>query len=125
MACGAPNSCSDRDLKIGSLRFEGGDFTFWARHAAFVDVYSTEKIRHSEVPEVTVTFGYPRINGQPPKLKSARVTHPAPGEPAGSPDCATAVAVGERVVVAIGPIFKRRASDRNQALDVKMPPSPS
>jgi hypothetical protein len=31
------------------------------------------------------------------------------------------VADGERVVVAIGPIFKRAASARNHALDVKMP----
>ena len=35
--------------EVGSLRFEGSDFTFWARHSAFVEVYSTEKIPHSVV----------------------------------------------------------------------------
>ena len=62
--------------EIGSLRFEGAEFTFWARHSAFVEVYSTSKIPRSEVPEVKVTFGYPRINGQYPRFKSARVVHP-------------------------------------------------
>ena len=113
-----------RTFEVGSLRFEGDDFTFWARHAAFVEVYSTEKIRRSEIPEVKVTFGYPRLNGHPPKLKSARVNHPGPGEQSASPDCATAVADGGNVVVNLGPIFEREAKDRKHALDVKPPASP-
>ena len=107
--------------EVGSLRFEGDGFTFWDRHAAFVEVYSTEKIRRSEIPEVKVTFGYPRVNGQPPKLKSARVVHPGPGERSGSPDCATAVAEGSNVVVTVGPIFKREAKDRKHALALTEP----
>ena len=107
--------------EIGSLRFEGSDFTFWARHAAFVEVYSTATIPDSAIPEVKVTFGYPRINGQFPKLKSARVTHPAAGEQSGSPDAATAVADGANVVVTLGPIFQRDAKARKHALDLKMP----
>jgi hypothetical protein len=110
-----------KTFEVGSLRFEGDDFTFWARHAAFVEVYSTEKIRRSEIPEVKVTFGYPRLNGQPPRLKSARVNHPGPGERSGSPDCATAVAAGSDVVVAVSPIFEREAKDRKHALDLKAP----
>ena len=110
-----------QSYEIGSLRFEGADFTFWARHAAFVEVYSTEKIPRSEIPEVQVTFGYPRLNGTPPKLKSARVNHPGPGERSGSPDCAKAVAVGSDVLVTIGPIFERDAKDRKHPLDVQMP----
>ena len=109
--------------EIGSLRFEGADFTFWARHAAFVEVYSTENIPHSSIPEVKVTFGYPRLNGLSPKLKSARVVHPAAGEESGAPDAATAVADGSNVVVTLGAIFQRDAKDRNHALDLKMPPS--
>lgn len=112
-----------KSFEVGSLRFEGTDFTFWARHAAFVEVYSTEKIRRSEIPEVKVTFGYPRVNGQPPKYKSARVNHPGPGEQSASPDCATAVADGANVVVTVGPIFEREAKDRKHALEVKAPPS--
>ena len=110
---------------IGSLRFEGKDLSYWNQQAAFVEVYSTAKIAHSEIPEVKVTFGYPRVNGQPPKLKSARVIHPGPGERSGSPDCATAVADGSSVVVTVGPIFEREAKDRKHALDVKMPAGPS
>jgi hypothetical protein len=106
---------------IGSLRFEGKNLTFWDRHAAFVEVYSTAQIPRSEIPEVKVTFGYPRVNGQPPKLKSARVIHPGPGERSGSPDCATAVAEGSDVVVTVGPIFERDPQERRHALDVKEP----
>lgn len=43
---------------IGSLRFEGADLTFWNKHGAFVEIYSTTLIPHSEIPEVKVTFGY-------------------------------------------------------------------
>ena len=111
--------------EIGSLRFEGNAFTFWARHAAFVEVYSTENIHRSDIPPVRVTFGYPRLNGRPPKLKAARVIHPAPGEPAGSPDCATAVADGDRVIVTVGPIFQRGAGDRKHSLDLRMPSGPT
>ena len=110
-------------FNVGSLRFEGDDFTFWARHAAFVEVYSTEKIRRSEIPEVKVTFGYPRVNGRPPKFKSARVNHPGPGEQSASPDCARAVAEGSSVVVTVGPIFEREAKDRKHALEVQAPAS--
>lgn len=106
---------------IGSLRFEGKDLTFWKQHAAFVEIYSTAKIPRSEVPEVTVTFGYPRVNGQPPKFKSASVIHPTAGEQSGSPDVATAVAEGSTVVVKIGPAFAREAKDRRHALELTMP----
>lgn len=109
--------------EIGSLRFEGATFTFWARHAAFVEVYSTEKIPISDIPQVKVTFGYPRINGQLPKLNSARVVHPAAGEQSGAPDAATTVADGTNVVVTLGSIFQRDAKDRKHALDLRMPAS--
>jgi len=107
--------------EVGSLRFEGSDFTFWARHAAFVEVYSTAKIPRSEIPEVKVTFGYPRVNGKCPKLKSASVVHPGPGERSGSPDAATATVDGSSVVVTVGPMFSRAAKDRRHPLDLRMP----
>lgn len=106
---------------IGSLRFEGKDLTFWDHHSAFVEVYSTAEIPHSGVPEVKVTFGYPRINGQPPKLKSARVVHPGPGEPSGAPDTATATGDGSNVVVTVGPELTRPASERRHALALTEP----
>ena len=108
--------------EIGSLQFEGEAFTFWEKHAAFVEVYSTAKIPRSEIPEVKIAFGYPRINGQYPKLKSALVVHPAAGERSGAPDAATAVAVDSTVVVTLGPIFQREAKDRKHPLDLRAPP---
>ena len=111
--------------EIGSLRFEGADFTFWARHATFVEVYSTAKIPRSEIPEVKVTFSYPRLNGQLPKLKSASVVHPGPGERSGSPDCAKAVVDGSSVVVIVSPIFERAAGERRYPLELKSPAGPS
>ncbi len=106
---------------VGALRFEGKDLTFWGRHAAFVEVYSTEQIPYSEIPAVKVTFGYPRVNGQPPKLKTARVIHPNPRKRGGSPDCATAAADGSNVIVTVGPIFERDEKSRQHALDLKEP----
>jgi len=106
---------------IGSLRFEGKDLTYWNQHSAFVEIYSTARIPTSEIPEVKVTFGYPRINGKMPGLKYANVNHPANGEMSSSPDCATAVADGSNVVVSLGPIFERKRADRNHFLKVKSP----
>jgi hypothetical protein len=121
ISCFITTHATGEQRYIGSLRFEGQDLTFWSRHAAFVEVYSTAKIRQSEIPEVKVTFGYPRINGQAPKLKSARVVHPGPGEASGSPDCATAVAEGSEVVVTVGKIFDREAKDRRHSLNITQP----
>lgn len=121
VSCSVTSRDTGATRYIGSLRFEGKDLTFWDRHVAFVEVYSTAKIPRSEIPEVKVTFGYPRVNGQPPPLKSARVAHPGPGERSGSPDCATAVADGSDVVVTVGPIFERDTKDRKHPLELKTP----
>lgn len=101
--------------EIGILRFEGGDFTFWAKHSAFVEVYSTAKIPHSGIPKVNVTFGWPRLNGQPPALKRVHAYYPSKTGPA-SPDCAWIKADGESVRVEVGPIFKRDEAQRRHAL---------
>ncbi len=124
VSCFVTTHATGATCYIGSLRFEGKDLTFWDRQAAFVEVYSTAKIPRSDIPEVKVTFAYPRINGQPPKLKSARVVHPGLGEPSGSPDCATAIADGSSVVVTVSPIFEREAQARRHSLDVKLPAAP-
>ncbi len=107
----------DAVREVGSLRFEGGDFTFWARHSTFVEVYSTAKIPRSNIPKVTVTFGWPRLNGVKVPLKKVSVFYPNTGPAA--PDCATAKAAGENCVVEIGPIFKRDEAKRRHVLEVK------
>lgn len=104
--------------EIGSLRFEGSDFTFWARNSAFVEVYSTEKIRNADIPKVNVTFGWPRINGQKPPLKNAYAFYPYKEGPA-APDCARVLTRGDSAVVEIGPIFKRDEALRRHNLPLK------
>lgn len=91
---------------VGSLRFEGTDFTYWARHSAFVEIYSTRKVPNSNIPRVVVTFGYPRINGARPPLKGCHVNYNATGS-AMAPAAANARAEGSNIVVELGPIFKR------------------
>lgn len=104
--------------EVGSLRFEGDDFTFWARHSAFVEVYSTAKIPRSGIPKVNVTFGWPRVNGQQPPLKRAHAYYPSKTGPA-APDCAWIKADGETVRVEVGPIFQRDEAQRRHDLPIK------
>jgi hypothetical protein len=100
---------------VGSLRFEGTDFTFWERHSAFVEVYRTSKIPKSGIPKVKVTFGWPRLNGKKVPLKKAHAYYPDKGGP-DSPDCAWVKAEGENCVVDVGPIFKRDEAKRRHDL---------
>ena len=102
---------------VGSLRFEGSDFTLWERNSAFVEVYSTEKIPRSGIPKVNVTFGWPRINGQPAAIKKTSAYYPHDNGPA-APDCATAKADGANVRVEVGPIFVRDEKERRHALPI-------
>lgn len=103
---------------VGGLRFEGDDFTFWARHSAFVEVYSTAKIPASKIPKVNVTFGWPRINGRKAPMKGANAYYPHDIGPA-APDCAWVKADGENCVVEVGPIFKRDEAKRRHPLEIK------
>ncbi|WP_063767962.1 hypothetical protein [Verrucomicrobium sp. BvORR106] len=104
---------------VGSLRFEGTDFTYWAKHSAFVEVYSTSKIPKSGIPKVSVTFGRPRINGAEVALKKVQAYYPDRGGP-DSPDCAWIRADGERCVVEVGPIFKRDESRRRHDVTLEV-----
>ena len=104
--------------EIGSLRFEGDDFTYWAKHSAFVEVYSTSKIPSSGIPKVNVTFGWPRVNGQKPALKGVHAYYPSKTGPA-SPDCCWIKADGEDVRVEVGPIFIRDETQRRHDLKLQ------
>lgn len=106
-------------LDVGSLRFEGDDFTFWDKNSAFVEVYSTEKIPASGIPKVNVTFGWPRINGQPAALRKASAFYPHKTGPA-APDCAVAKADGANVRVEVGPIFVRDEKQRTHGLPITL-----
>lgn len=105
---------TDKTTRVGSLRFEGDDFTFWSRHAAFVEVYATSKIRRSGIPRVNVTFGSPRVNGAAKSMKSASANYNV----SRSPQCATAKAEGASVVVEVGKMFKREKANGRQGLEL-------
>lgn len=106
------------ETSVGRIFFEGTDFTFWERHSAFVEVYSTAKIPRSGIPKVNVAFGWPRLNGQKVALKGASAYYPHRQGPA-SPDCAVVKANGEACVVEVGPIFKRDEQTRRHPLNIK------
>lgn len=106
--------------KVGSLRFEGDDFTWWPRHSAFVEVYSTGKVPRSNIPKVDIRFGWPRINGKPAPVKHASAFYPHTTGPA-APDCATASADGPDVKVEVGPIFVRDEARRSHPLPLTPP----
>jgi hypothetical protein len=101
--------------EIGSLRFEGEDFTYSEMHSAFVEVYGSDKKTDAGIPKVNVTFGWPRLNGQKPALKRAYAYYPHKTGPA-SPDCAWVKADGENARVEVGPIFKRDEAQRQHEL---------
>lgn len=105
--------------EIGSLRFEGCDFTFWARHSAFVEVYSTGKIPHANIPKVNITFGWPRLNGEKVPLKKVTAYYPHKANEPASPDCAWIKADGENVRVEVGAIFVRDEKLRRHALNLQ------
>lgn len=113
--CSVRSKGSDKAVDVGSLRFQGKTFTYWDRHSAFVEVYSTSRIPRSGIPKVNVTFGYPRINGRAPKLKQAYAIHPDSGV-AASPACARVTGQGRDVRVEVGAIFKRDPARRRYAV---------
>jgi len=116
--CWVKEKSAEERFEVGSLLFEGEQFTFWDRHSAFVEVYSTSKIPRSGIPEVNVSFGWPRINGENAAVKSASAFYPNAGT-AGSPDCANVIADGEQCVIQVGPIFERTEEQRRHALEIQ------
>ena len=109
---------SDFTTYMGSLRFEGEDFTFWDRNAAFVEIYATSKIPKSGIPKVSVTFGYPRLNGKAPSLKSAYAYYNSEK----SPQCAKTSVDVDKVVVEVGSMFlPDKKGVRHQPLVIKSP----
>jgi hypothetical protein len=105
---------------IGSLRFEGSDFTYWNKCAAFLEIYSTQKVPASSIPKLNVTFHYPRINGAAPSLKKAFVNYNVAGRSA-SPACAKAHVDGSDIVVDIGALFPRTKEETSETLSVAAP----
>jgi hypothetical protein len=108
-------------MEVGSLRFEGTDFTYWGKHSAFVEVYSTAKIPKSGIPKVNVTFSTPRLNGTAPVLTKVSAYYPDKGGP-DSPDCAWVKKDGDAWKVEVGPIFKRDEARRRHDITAETTP---
>ena len=98
---------------IGSLRFEGKAFSYWNKHAAFVEVYSTKKIPKSAIPKINVTFEHPYINGKKPLSKMITVNYNI----SSSPQCATSKYTdSESVTINIDKMFRREKEKDRQLL---------
>lgn len=91
-----------KTVKIGRLLFEGETFTLGNQLAAFVEVYG-----QSDIPEVTVIFGYPRINGKRQELKNAYAYRPTEGIGA-APNCAEVNCIQDQVSIKIGPVIQEK-----------------
>ena len=88
-------------FKIGRLLFEGNDFTLWDEHAAFVEIYGDD----SDIPELKITFGLPRLNGEKAECKTALAVRPTDGL-AGAPNCAIVTTKNENIIVEIAPVIQ-------------------
>ena len=122
IACRVRDHRTGTVQEVGTLRFPGIDLTLSPQLANFVEIYSTEQVDVSPVPPVTVTFGYPLVNGTYPPVKTVRVHHPWGKEESASPDLAR-VSVDEsslKVEVAAEP-FPRDAKGRRYQLHPRPP----
>jgi hypothetical protein len=66
---------------------------------------------------VNITFGWPRLNGQPAASKRASAGGSSKTGLA-APDCALDKAVGSDVCVELGPIFQRDEQQRRHSLSL-------
>ncbi len=86
----------DENIFIGALRFPGEKLTLNRQIASFVEVYG-RAIPVEKIPQVQVTFGNLRVNGQPVENPRATAIYPQ-----GVPDYAEAVADDGQLVIEVG-----------------------
>ncbi|MDR0711647.1 MAG: hypothetical protein LBF67_04825 [Prevotellaceae bacterium] len=91
--------------RIGRLLFLGDTLKLRQNIAAFLEIYSTEKIPKSDIPEARVTFGYPRINGRELPLYNVMAMYPTSGQ-ASSPNVAEVTSENNDISVSIAPVVK-------------------
>lgn len=94
----------DEHLFVGALRFPGERLKLAGRVANFVEIYGRQR-PVSWIPEVTVTFGAPRVNGRAVPNAKAEAIYPK-----GVPDYADVAAQDGSLVVTVG----RRVENREQ-----------
>lgn len=101
----------DENVFIGALRFPGENLVLGRRVASFVEIYG-RRIPLERIPEVTVTFGNLKVNGQPVKSPAAVAIYPE-----GVPDYARARGEEGSVVVEVGTEIEDRPSRRERLLE--------
>jgi hypothetical protein len=103
---------------IGRLLFEGTTFKFRQNIAAFVEIYSTARNHSSDVPEATITFGYPKINGKELPMSNVIGQYSTTGT-AASPNCADVKAENDNVVITISPQVRPQPRTTTFVIPVK------
>jgi len=91
----------DENIFVGALRFPGENLVLDKSLASFVEIYGP-RIPVEDIPEVTVTFGNLRVNGEAVKNPSATALYPKD-----VPDYAEAAGEDGNVVVRVGKPVER------------------
>jgi hypothetical protein len=86
------------ETEIGSLRIDGPNYSLDREIAAFVEVFGST----SPIPQVTVAFSEPRINGIVRSSTSVKAVYP-PNETTDQPRFATSTKIGREIVVTLRP----------------------
>jgi len=100
----------DENIFIGALRFPGEDLVLSRSVANFVEIYG-RVIPVEQIPQVTVTFSNPVVNGRPVKEAKATAIYPD-----GVPDYANATAVDGALVIRVGEEVPNRTQRRVRLL---------
>lgn len=91
-------AASGKETEIGSLRFDSADRSLAASVAAFVEIYGTK----SRIPELTIIFSEPRVDGSRRPATKVSIVYPDNGTD-GAIRFATASQAGKRVIVHLVP----------------------
>ena len=100
----------DENIFIGALRFAGEKLVLSRSVANFVEIYG-RVIPVEKIPQVTVTFSNPTVNGNPVKDATAFAVYPD-----GVPDYANAIAKNGALVIRVGEKVMTRTKRRVRLL---------
>lgn len=89
---------SGRETEIGSIRFDSADRSLGSSIAGFVEIYGAK----SRIPELSVIFSEPRVDGKRRRGTTMSVVYPEHGTD-GSVRYATASPAGSRVFIELMP----------------------
>ncbi len=92
------NNATGVETEIGSLRFNGPKYDLYPTIAAFVEVYGSTSI----IPQVTVAFSEPRVNGVYRPGTNANAIYDGNGT-TGKPRYATSAKLGREIIVTLRP----------------------